>query len=226
MRIVRKCNYATALIFVATIISSFMFLTRPGSTQLGYAQKQGDIAFGRITAKRSLVTQLPVTRETQISRVGIRMATYARSNTCSVYFYIYKNGEVVYYHMVENASKMKDNSFYNLEDINLSCSPEDEVYLVITSPDGDSGNAVTAWMQKGGDGPQTYVYDWESGEAREYDGALMFSIYENRLILDTLYRSYPSSGRTAIFVLGIVLGLFVLLAIELLPLEEVRRKKA
>lgn len=214
------------VIFGAAILASYLFLTRPVQTNQVYAQK-GDtnITFGRITTNHSLVTRLPVSRKTHIGQVNTVMITYGGTSTCQVDFYIYKNGEEVYHHVVEDASLMKDNDWFHLDNIDLYCTPEDEVYLVITSPDGTSDNSISAWLKKEGDGPQIYVYDWESGEATEYTGVPRLTIYESRWPLDDLYRSHPSLGWFAILILGILLGLIALLAIDLLPLKELRRKK-
>lgn len=83
----------------------------------------------------------------EISTVSILLSTYARENTCSVMVCIVdKNGETLGQTEL-SAAEIEDNVIRTIPFVHpVGVTPGERYALVLTSPDGVSGNAVTAWQ--------------------------------------------------------------------------------
>lgn len=181
----RHRRVITVSFLIILVFLSFMCLIAqyPEDGKLVYTQEDCDILFGEITADRSLADQIDIDRAVELDRIIIQLSTYARSNTCEVHFYLFKNGEEAYHHIVEDASVLSDNSGYTLENIELKCNPEDELYLLISSPDGQPGNAITVWMHSEDTSDVTYAYNSQTDEAAIFLGEIGLSLYQKDSLL-------------------------------------------
>lgn len=83
----------------------------------------------------------------EISTVSMLLSTYARENTCSVLVSIVdKNGETLGQTELP-AAEIEDNVTRTIPFVQpVEVTPGERYALVLTSPDGVSGNAVTAWQ--------------------------------------------------------------------------------
>lgn len=162
---VKTVTVFVCLIIVTAFLSAAFASERHIVREYGlYKEATSETPFGEITAEHSLAAPLYAEEEVRLDRISIMLATYARENTCEVDFYLYKNGENVYSYTIKNASIIPDNDYFDLEDIDVVLSPEDKVYLLITSPDGQQENAITVWMRLDETEAGTYAYNVDNNE--------------------------------------------------------------
>lgn len=83
----------------------------------------------------------------EISTVSMLLSTYARENTCSVLVSIVdKNGEILGQTRLP-AAEIEDNVTRTIPFAQpVAVTPRERYALVLTSPDGVPGNAITAWQ--------------------------------------------------------------------------------
>lgn len=81
-----------------------------------------------------------------LAGLSVRMATYARLNGGTLRFTVTDSEGNVLVRQVEKASRLRDNQFYGIAFAPLADSAGRSYALTIDSPDGESGNAATAWM--------------------------------------------------------------------------------
>jgi hypothetical protein len=80
--------------------------------------------------------------------IGILLATYARRNTSFVKISLLNDRDQEIASQLVNTKKLEDNSFYNFSFPTVEDSADKTYKIEITSVDGRSGNAITAWMSK------------------------------------------------------------------------------
>lgn len=194
----------TALILIMLILLGFIYMVGkyPDNSKLIYSQEGCDVPFGEITDNCSLVAKLDIDRTVELNRISILLATYGRDNTCEVHFYLYKNGEEMYSYIIEDASALVDDSYFTLDNIGLPCSSEDEIYLLITSPSGQPGNAITVWMHSVDTFSDTYAYNSQTNEATNFGGMMGISLYQTNSLLS--WMSYGIAGFSVEFFVSVI----------------------
>ncbi len=202
-RVWKCCLCLLTLLILLGILWHYQTSDLPGTTV--YEHPQANIDFGELTASHSLIQEFDFRENVQISDLSILMAMYGRVNHCQVVFTLYLNEDEVYHYVIDNAASMADNSYFTLKDIDINVTPEDKLYLLITSPDGEAGNAVTVWTDTASDEGTMYVYDSVNGVAWEAEGSIACSaktVFDHRLsMLNIVVFVCAALFMTVIFVL-------------------------
>ena len=176
----KKKISSALIIIIVTIIFIFLFYKLTGNKyvvdEIGYTN---NIPFGAITKENSLKQYHSFEHAVTLSDIDIFLATYNNKNTCDVEFTLYKNDNEIYHHII-NAENIKDNQYYTLSNINQLYQAEDVLSLVITSPNGTPGNAITVWMNSKDNQDTTFVYDSNSGNMSQYNGISCIKFYEKK----------------------------------------------
>lgn len=103
------------------------------------------IPFGEITLTNSLVQELEIKQDATIDRIDILMATCQRSNSNSNIIELSAN-DTPFYSAKINSSEIEDNSFLKISGFHKKLREGDILKILITSNDGTTGNAITAWI--------------------------------------------------------------------------------
>jgi hypothetical protein len=190
-----------------------------------------NLPFGEITVTHGAMLLLEIPYEMNLSSIDINLATYARVNSCEVDFTLLNNGIEAYRFVLRDARVLKDNSYFRLNGIDMKCQPDDTVELLVTTPDGEPGNAITFWMQKDDDSSQAetaLVYNPTTGETTAVAATPDYRLNENRSYHEWLSRNYENHQSNVSVFCGLVAFFFILIIFELLPLDAFknRRKKA
>jgi hypothetical protein len=102
---------------------------------------------GEIYGANSVVQTFKAEKE-GLAAVSILFATAQRTNDVAVYITVSAEDGVEIAQHVVNGKDLKDNKYYGLR-LPTQRNSKGKIYQIkITSPDGRSGNAVTAWMSK------------------------------------------------------------------------------
>lgn len=139
---------------------------------LTYSQLTANTPFGEITASHSVAQKVPIKEEQVMTELSVQMATFARENHGQVVFALYLNDELIRTETID-AAGIVDGDVYTFKNIDTFVTPADSMYLFVTSPDGEPGNAVTVWTDSGSAGEGLYAYDTVNGTAQKIDGTVV-----------------------------------------------------
>lgn len=204
-------------IFVISLIATGVFLTNIKVDCVEYFQRKNDVPFGDITQGHGLLQEIRLVQDARISKIDILMATYNRVNNCNVNFELYRNGEKVYQYELKDASTLKDNSYYTLNNINVDYKTDDELYLYIRS-NADSGNAVTVWMNSKSQDRKAFVYKSENATKNIYKGTAMIKVYAKQSAMEFLNKNFSYSNNYSVCILlGALMMFTILLFKQLFP---------
>ena len=187
-----------------------------------------NLPFGEITTTHSAMILISVPHEMELSSIDICLATYARVNSCEVDFELLKNGIVAYRYVLPSAMEIKDNTLFRLGGIELVCQPTDTLELLVTSPDGEIGNAITFWMQKEDDSSQpasVLAYNTETMETNALNATADYRLNENRSYYEWLSRNYENDQSNVGIFCGLMAFFFLVIVFELLPLDAFKNRR-
>lgn len=177
-RLTRNAVVEISLFLIALIAASLLLWSKGGFAapdRLAYKQLTTTTPFGEISASYSMLQEIPVESEQTLTRLSVQMATYGRENHCQVVFMLYLNDELIRSETAD-AAEIADGGYYTLRNIGVLVTPEDSLYLFITSPDGAPGNAVTVWTDSGSADGGLYAYDTVNGTAQKIEGTAVLSV--------------------------------------------------
>lgn len=144
---------------------------------------------GEITAQRE-IRQRFVPQGDWITSVSLRMGTFARENTAQLTVSIVDESGALLYSVTVPSSGMIDNQVVSLSmDTPLAVSKEQPLYLVLTSPDGAPGNAVTVCLGnaistgKAAVAQKIAPEDLAIADGVSMEGSLCFQVYERDALL-------------------------------------------
>ena len=101
--------------------------------------------FGEITSDVAL-RQSFLSDINNLSRIDILLATYARKNSGLLKVELIEDGNKLVYRKIVSDSSLHDNSFFSIKFTPIKESRKHNFLIVLSSPYGYSGNAVTAWL--------------------------------------------------------------------------------
>ncbi|MNW34174.1 hypothetical protein D3C74_111450 [compost metagenome] len=107
------------------------------------SQVDSEIPIGEIT-KEIQVEQTFLAKRNNLSAIQVFFATYNRSNTSNLEFFLFDESNKMYMNKSISAKEIIDNSFLNLEFPKIPNSKNKKFRLIIKS-DGTAGNSVTIW---------------------------------------------------------------------------------
>lgn len=177
-------------------------------------------SFGEITSENSLIQQINVEEDYHVDNISIFLATYMRMNTNTNSAKIFINKKCVFNHAIQSEN-VEDNSFYRIDNVNLEFKKNDEIYFVLESQDGISGNAITAWITTDINNGIIYRYNSKEGSFEPLDGKLIMTIGGKVSTLRYISEKYLGISPTMATVLFIVLtALIICLLYQFLNLKE------
>ena len=101
--------------------------------------------FGEIT-KGMVLQQSFVSDKNNLSRIDILLATYARSNSTHLRVELLENNTKLIYRKLVSEASLSDNSYFSILFPTIRQSKGHIFQIILSSPDGFSGNTVTAWL--------------------------------------------------------------------------------
>lgn len=149
---------------------------------------------GEITAQRE-VRQRFVPRGGWITSISLRMGTFARENTAQFTLSITDDSGALLYSVTVPSSGMVDNQVVSFSlDTPLAVAKGQPLYLILTSPDGEPGNAVTVCLGNSISAGKAAVAqkiapeDLATVNGAPQNGSLCFQIYERfELLVGKIY---------------------------------------
>jgi len=178
------------------------------------------IPFGEITANNTLLQEVKLKKDCHVDNIEINLATYARTNTNQNTFKIFINKKCVFIKTISSES-LADNSYYEIENVNLEFKAKDEIHFVLESEDGKSGNAITAWVRPDVNNGQLYKYNSNNGSKILKGGEVSMVISEKEGTLRYISEKYLGATPTVATILFVILSaLVVCLLYQLLNLKE------
>ena len=117
---------------------------------------------GEICSGDVIEQQIPV--DVDIYGIGFDFATYNRINSCTVSIEIYDENDICLFTKDLSAEKLEDNAFYDfIFDEKIRPIDTDFIRVIITSPDGENGNAVTLYCSSQEEESERMLYINEEG---------------------------------------------------------------
>jgi hypothetical protein len=173
----------TAIILFAVIVSVYVLISFPAPmiNQDTINQPIGEISGSRI------VGQSFMANGNGLTRIDIKMATYARTNTKDVTFYLREANSTEDLARVKiNAQQIKDNSFHHFEFDPIPDSNGKSYILSIQSPESKPGNSITVWYSTN----DVYPNGTALVNSTPIEGDLSFRVYYDIPRLDILSFSF------------------------------------
>ena len=178
------------------LASMFFLIARE---QLYYRDSHTDMlstatTVGEITVHRE-IRQRFVPKGSWITSVSLRMGTFARENTAQLTVSIEDASGTVLHTVTVPSGGLTDNEVMSLPlDTPLPVTKGQPLYLVLTSPDGVPGNAVTVCLGNSISAGKAAVArkiapeDLATVDGAPQDGSLCFQIYErSELLVGKIY---------------------------------------
>lgn len=128
------------------VVVALSACSRPTTTYRDVVQDFSNHPVGEITPQRT-VGQSFVPNHNHLSGIAVLMATYARTNRCSVNFHLRLDGsDQDIYKQELDCSAVRDNSWVRVNFPPVNDSPGKKFVFFFESQNGRPGNAVTVWM--------------------------------------------------------------------------------
>lgn len=165
---------------------------------------------GEITSGRE-IRQRFVPKGSWITSISLRMGTYARENTAHLTVSIADSSGAVLHSTTVSTEGMVDNAIMSFPlGTHLPVTQKQELYLVLSSPDGVPGNAATVCLGNSISAGKTSLpqkiapEDLAYADGNPLDGSLCFQIYQRSELLVGKVYWY------AVAALGLVLLVYAL----------------
>lgn len=133
------------------------------------------IAFGEITKNNVLHQNLKLNKNQNIDFIKIYIATYARINNNNNEIKIYHNGVEIFNKKIKSEN-LKDNSIFTINNLNIKYKTQDDLYLEISSENGETNNAITVWTQPDVNNGTLYSYNKENDKYTLCNGEITMII--------------------------------------------------
>lgn len=173
--------------------------------------EEAQYVIGEIYAGDVIEQQIPV--DVDIYGIGFSFATYERVNSCTISIEVYDENDICLFTKNLSAEELKDNAFYDfIFDEKIRPADTDFIRVIITSPDGEPGNAITLYSSLQEEVPGRILYVNEEGTSTN----LTFRLLGNQKysILGWMFLSF--------YLISVSLVLLVyLFMIKKVPLEKV-----
>ena len=146
----KQVRKSCALVLVIYVVLALGFYWVSGD-QLRFKDEETDAisAAGPIgeLVQGMEMRQLFTTQADEILSVDMLLSTYQRVNTSHVVVELQDSGGHVLAHTELNGSEIEDNAVRTVSFVQpVTVTPGEQYTLVLTSPDGAPGNAITAWQ--------------------------------------------------------------------------------
>jgi len=127
------------------VLAGAVLACSPGTAYRDVVQKVSDRPVGDITREMS-VTQTFVSNHRNLSGVALQVATWGRKNQCDVNIHIRREGSNTDMALEQfKCSEMIDNAWIEVDFPPVADSLDQRFAIIVESPDGAPGNAVTLW---------------------------------------------------------------------------------